>query len=284
MKRNILKVLLIASVILFAILVGTFGFLNDFNFDALVEPFILLSTMFLDYMGAFLTTFDFAGTNALLILGFTTFGILIGLIAMIRGFVVRRPLSGMIALIASTELFALVASFMIINPEFPKDVFFWVLVDGFSTDLIGSLFLTGAFVFISLALILTLMLGLTATRRVKLQTAPKIPLTPTVQPTLQPATVTPNAASSSDTLSELVKVVMQEEINLMRNTQQMYPNQGLNQPSQVNPYSSNIDVQMIHRIVAEELAKYQGQFISRPEVQTLITQEISMIKSQLKLK
>jgi hypothetical protein len=284
MKRNILKVLLIASVILFAILVGTYGFLNDFNFDALVEPFILVSTMFLDYMGAFLTTFDFAGTNALLILGFTTFGILIGLIAMIRGFVVRRPLLGLIALIASTELFALVASFMIINPEFPKDVFFWVLVDGFSTDLIGSLFLSGAFLLIFLSLILTLMLGLTATRRVKLQTAPKIPLTPTVQPTLQPATVTPNAASSSDTLSELVKVVMQEEINLMRNTQQMYPNQALNQPSQVNPYASNIDVQMIHRIVAEELAKYQGQFISRPEVQTLITQEISMIKSQLKLK
>jgi len=284
MKRNILKVLLIASVILFAILVGTYGFLNDFNFDALVEPFILVSTMFFDYMGAFLTTFDFAGTNALVILGLTAFGILIGLIAMIRGFVVRRPLSGMIALIASTELFALVASFMIINPEFPKDVFFWVLVDGFSTDLIGSLFLSGAFLLIFLSLILTLMLGLTATRRVKLQTAPKIPLTPTVQPTLQPATVTPNAASSSDTLSELVKVVMQEEINLMRNTQQMYPNQGLNQPSQVNPYSSNIDVQMIHRIVAEELAKYQGQFISRPEVQTLITQEISMIKSQLKLK
>jgi hypothetical protein len=214
----------------------------------------------------------------------TAFGILIGLIAMIRGFVVRRPLSGMIALIASTELFALVASFIIINPEFPKDVFFWVLVDGFSTDLIGSLFLSGAFLLIFLSLILMLMLGLTATRRVKLQTAPKIPLTPTVQPTLQPATVTPNAASSSDTLSELVKVVMQEEINLMRNTQQMYPNQALNQPSQVNPYASNIDVQMIHRIVAEELAKYQGQFISRPEVQTLITQEISMIKSQLKLK
>jgi hypothetical protein len=284
MKRNILKVLLIASVIVFAILVGTFGFLNDFNFDALVEPFILLSTMFLDYMGAFLTTFDFAGTNALLILGFTTFGILIGLIAMIRGFVVRRPLLGLIALIASTELFALVASFIIINPEFPKDVFFWVLVDGFSTDLIGSLFLSGAFLLIFLSLILTLMLGLTATRRVKLQTAPKIPLTPTVQPTLQPATVTPNAASSSDTLSELVKVVMQEEINLMRNTQQMYPNQALSQPSQVNPYASNIDVQMIHRIVAEELAKYQGQFISRPDVQTLITKEISMIKSQLKIK
>ncbi len=284
MKRNILKVLLVASVILFAILVGTFGFLNDFNFDALVEPFILLSTMFLDYMGAFITTFDFAGTNALLILGLTGFGILIGLIAMIRGFVVRRPLSGLIALIASTEFFALVASFMIVNPDFPKDVFFWVLVDGFSTDLIGSLFLSGAFLLVFLALIFTLMLGLTSTSRVKLQTAPKIPLTPTLQSTPQPAAISPNATSSGDTLSELVKVVMQEEINLMRNTQQIYPNPGLNQPNQVNPYASSIDVQMIHRIVAEELAKYQGQFISRPEVQTLITQEILMIKSQLKIK
>jgi hypothetical protein len=284
MKRNILKVFLIASILLFAILVGTFGFLNDFNFDALVEPLILLPTMFLDYARAFLTSFDFTGTTNLLILGGTAFGVFLGLIALIRGFIVRRPFSGIFALVASTGLFALGVSLIIINPDLPRERFIWVLVDGFSSDLIGTLFLGGALGLIYLVLFLTFLLGLTAKRRVKVQAAPKIALTPTVQPTLQPATVTPNAASSSDTLSELVKVVMQEELNLMRNTQQIYPNQGLNQPSQVNPYANNIDVQLVRRIVAEEVAKYQGQFVGRSEVQNLIAQEILMIKSQLKIK
>ena len=287
MKRNILKVFLIASILLFAILVGTFGFLNDFNFDALVEPLILLPTMFLDYARASLTSFDFTGTTNLLILGGTAFGVFLGLIALIRGFIVRRPFSGILALIASTDLFALGVSLIIVNPDLPRGRFIWVLVDGFSSDLIGTLFLGGALGLIYLVLFLTFLLGLTAKRRVKVQkvqATPKIALTPTVQPTLQPATVTPNAPSSSDTLSELVKVVMQEELNLMRNTQQIYPNQGLNQPSQVNPYANNIDVQLVRRIVAEEVAKNQGLFVSRSEVQNLIAQEILMIKSQLKIK
>jgi hypothetical protein len=222
-----------------------------------------------------------------LILGGTAFGVFLGLIALIRGFIVRRPFSGILALIASTDLFALGVSLIIVNPDLPRGRFIWVLVDGFSSDLIGTLFLGGALGLIYLVLFLTFLLGLTAKRRVKVQkvqATPKIALTPTVQPTLQPATVTPNAPSSSDTLSELVKVVMQEELNLMRNTQQIYPNQGLNQPTQVNPYANNIDVQLVRRIVAEEIAKNQGLFVSRSEVQNLIAQEILMIKSQLKIK
>lgn len=284
MKRNVLKALLIASILLLAILVATFGFLNDFNFDALTEPLILLPTMYLDFIREFLTSFDFGGTTNLLILGGTALGVLVGLIAMIRGFAVRRPLSGILALVAATDLAALGVSLVIVNPDFPRERFIWVLVDGFSSDLIETLFLAGALGLIFLALFLTFVLGFTAKKRVKVQVAPTIPLTPTIQPSLQPATVTPNAPSSSDTLSELVKVVMQEELNQMRNTQQIYPNQGFNQPNQPNPYATNVDVQLVRRIVAEEIAKYQGQFISRPEVQTLIAQEILMIKSQLKIK
>ena len=284
MKRNVLKALLIASILLLAILVATFGFLNDFNFDALTEPLILLPTMYLDFIREFLTSFDFGGTTNLLILGGTALGVLVGLIAMIRGFAVRRPLSGILALVAATDLAALGVSLIIVNPDFPRERFIWVLVDGFSSDLIETLFLAGALGLIFLALFLTFVLGFTAKKRVKVQVAPTIPLTPTIQPSLQPATVTPNAPSSSDTLSELVKVVMQEELNQMRNTQQIYPNQGFNQPNQPNPYATNVDVQLVRRIVAEEIAKYQGQFISRPEVQTLIAQEILMIKSQLKIK
>jgi hypothetical protein len=109
-----------------------------------------------------------------------------------------------------------------------------------------------------------------------------MPLSPTMQPSFQPATVTPNAnpTPSNDTLSELVKAMMQEELNLMRNTQQGNPNQ----PNQTNPYTNNIDVQMIRRLVTEEVAKFQSQFMSRAEAQSLINQEILNIKSQLKLK
>lgn len=284
MNRNILKVLLITTILLFAILVGTFGFLNEFVFDGLFEPLILLPTMYLDYARSFLTSFNASGTTNLIVLGGTAFGVFIGLIAMIRGFVVRRPLIGILALLASTDLFALGVSLIIVNPDLPRGRLIWVLVDGFSTDLIGTLFLGGALGLIYFALFLTYMLGLTAKRRLKIQTAPKIPLSPKVQSSLQPATVTANETSSSDSLSELVKVVMQEELNLMRNTQQIYPNQGLNQSNQANPYASNIDVQLVRRIVAEEVTKYQGQFMSRPEVQTLIAQEILTIKSKLKIK
>jgi len=71
----------------------------------------------------------------------------------------------------------------------------------------------------------------------------------------------------------------------MRNTQQVYPNnQGFNPTSTSNPYASNLDIQLVRRVVAEEFAKHQGQFVTRQDMQTLLAQEILMIKSQLKIK
>jgi hypothetical protein len=51
-----------------------------------------------------------------------------------------------------------------------------------------------------------------------------------------------------------------------------------------NPYASSIDLNLVRRIVIEELAKFQGQYISRAETQALIAQEIAMIKAQLRIK
>jgi hypothetical protein len=69
---------------------------------------------------------------------------------------------------------------------------------------------------------------------------------------------------------------------MMRNTQQIYPvpNMGV----AANPYASSIDLNLVRRIVIEELAKFQGQYISRAEAQALIAQEIAMIKAQLRIK
>jgi hypothetical protein len=162
------------------------------------------------------------------------------------------------------------------------------LIDGFSSDLVGTLFLAGTLLLLLDILFLIFILGFTAKKRIKVKKAKKIPLSPTLQPTLQPATITTSTAPttpSGDGLSELVKVVMQEELNMMRNTQQVYPNnQGFNSTSTSNPYASNLDIQLVRRVVAEEFAKLQGQFVTRQDMQTLIAQEILMIKSQLKIK
>jgi hypothetical protein len=280
MIRKILKVLLIGSIISLAILVGIFGINNNFNFEILTAPVMLLSNTFLDWVMAFSTSFDFTGTTNLVIIGGLAFGVVIGLLAMIRGFIVRQPFSGLLAFAAAIDLFAIGVSLIMINPTLPRGRYIWVLVDGIATDLINTLVIASALGLVILALFLIYVLGSSARRRVKIKIVTTMPLSPTMQPSFQPATVTPNDSLSNDTLSELVKAMMQEELNLMRNPQQMYPNQ----PNQTNPYTNNIDVQMVRRIVTEEVTKFQSQFMSRAEAQSLINQEILNIKSQLKLK
>lgn len=290
MKIFNLKVLLISSVTFILILGLVYAFLNEWNVSTLTYQFVLLSEMYIAYIVTFISAPSFEGTENLIILSGVAFGILIGLVAFIRGLIVRKPLSGLMAFLAINAYFAISVSLIIVNPDFSNGRFIYVLINGLSSNFIYYFFTTGILGLILLSLLMTFLLGITIKAKVAKKVS-TIKLTPTinqpipVQPTvLLPATVTPNAPSSSDTLSELVKVVMQEELNLMRNTQQIYPNQGSNQPSQVNPYASTIDVQLVRRIVAEEVAKYQGQFVSRPEVQNLIAQEILMIKSQLKIK
>jgi hypothetical protein len=291
MIRKFIKLSLIISTVLFVMLVLGYGLNHNRNFDyyALSQEVLVLLTMTIEYWTTFITTFDYSGTTNLIIVGGTAFGVFIGLIALIRSLIIRRPLSGFIAFLAAIDLFVLGVSLVIINPDFPRSRFIWVLVDGFNTDFNDTLLKGGILGFLFISLFLIFVLGLTVNRRVRIKviTTSKVEYsTPTFQPSLQPATVTPNpnASTSNDTLSDLVKAMMQEELNLMRNTQQIYPNQGLNQPNQSNPYANNIDVQMIRRIVGEEIAKSHGQFISRADVQALIAQEVSMIKSQLKLK
>jgi hypothetical protein len=282
MFRKFLKVALFLSIAVFAGLVLGYGLNHNRNFDyyALSQEVLVLLTMTIEYWTTFITTFDYSGTTNLIIVGGTAFGVFIGLIALIRSFVVRRPLSGFIAFLAAIDLFVLGVSLVIINPDFPRSRFIWVLVDGFNTDFNDTLLKGGILGFLFISLFLIFVLGLTVNRRVRIKviTTSKVEYsTPAFQPSIQPATVTPNASTSNDALSDLVKAMMQEELNLMRNTQQSNPNQ-------TNPYANNIDVQMIRRIVGEEIAKSHGQFISRADVQALIAQEVSMIKSQLKLK
>ena len=289
MKRLTLKVLLISSVTFIFILGLVYSFLNEWNVSTLTYQFVLLSEMYIAYMVTFISTLSFEGTTNLIILSGIALGILIGLVAFIRGLIVRRPLSGLMAFLAINAFFAIGVSLIIVNPDLPNGRFIYVLINGLSSNFIYTLFLGGMLGFILLSLLMIFLLGITTKAKVA-KKASTVKLTPTinqplpVQPTLQTAPVapTPNQPATGDNLSELVKVVMQEELNMMRNTQQIYPVPTMNVAP--NPYASSIDLNLVRRIVIEELAKFQGQYISRAETQALIAQEIAMIKSQLRIK
>jgi hypothetical protein len=299
MKRLTLKVLLLASLLFIAIMNGVYGFMNNFNYGDLTSILISLWDGFLAYVIEFATTLDFNlnGGNAIvdyIILGGLGLSLLLALIVLVRGFIVRRPLLGLIAAFSIIDFFSIGVSFGILNDAFVTsngNRFVLYLLDLFSTDQINTLFYAATFGFALLALLMIYLLGMTSKAKAKVaKKASTVKLTPTinqplpVQPTLQTAPVapTPNQPATGDNLSELVKVVMQEELNMMRNTQQIYPVPNMNVAP--NPYASSIDLNLVRRIVIEELAKFQGQYISRAEAQALIAQEIAMIKAQLRIK
>lgn len=296
MKRLIFKVLLLASILSIAIMNGIYGFMNNFNYSALTTIILSLWDGFLAYVLDFATTlsFNLNGGNAIvdyIILGSLGFSLVLALVVLIRGLIVRRPLFGFIAALSIVGFFSVGVSAIILNNDFTGGRFVFFLLDLFATDPINTLFFAATFAFTLLALLMVFLLGITAKAKVKASKKVKVaPLTPSqnptlpVQPTLQTTTSSPTVAqpNTSDNLSELVKVVMQEELNMMRNTQQIYPGPTMGVPA--NPYANSIDINVVRRIVIEELAKFQGQYISRAEAQTLIAQEIAMIKSQLRIK
>lgn len=287
MFRKFLKVLLVISIVLLAGFIAGYGLNHNRNFDyyALTQEIVLLFNMTLDFWRPLIQpvigSFDFSGimnlsgTVNLIIVGGTAFGVFIGLIALVRGFIVRRPLAGLIAMLASIDLFAFGLSLIIVNPSFPSG-FLYVLQDGFTTDFNDTLLKVGMLAFTFLSLLLIFELGSSARRRkvIIVTSTTQTLSSPITQPSFQPQSAP--ALPTNDALSDLVKAVMQEELNLMKSSQQ-------NSPNQTNPYTSGTDVQMIRQIVAEEIAKFQNQFMSRAEAQSLIAKEISLIKSQLKL-
>ncbi|MEY3610091.1 MAG: hypothetical protein RLZZ264_612 [Bacillota bacterium] len=296
MKRLIFKVLLLASILFITIMNVIYGFMNDFNYTALTTIIISLWDGFLAYVIEFATTLNFNlnGGSAVVdyvILGALGLSLVLALVVTIRGFIVRRPLLGVLAGLSIIDFFSIGVSSIILNNDFTGGRFVNYLIDLFESDSINTLFYAATFALTLLALLTIFLLGMTSKAKAKVaKKVVTLPISPSinqplpVQPTLQTTspTATVSQPTTGDNLSELVKVVMQEELNMMRNTQQIYPSP--NMGVAVNPYASSIDLNVVRRIVMEELAKFQGQYISRAEAQALIVQEIATIKAQLRIK
>jgi hypothetical protein len=80
-------------------------------------------------------------------------------------------------------------------------------------------------------------------------------------------------------LTELVKLVLAEEIQAMKDPS-ISPHYNQNS----NQYGYPFDPNLMRRIVSEELARSQNLYITRTEAQTLLAQEVSDLKAKLKIK
>jgi len=301
MKGLFLKTLLVISDVLFLGAIGFVYFANAgldlnalFSFYASVLALPVLYIDFIVNLFSTISTFDFMDVFNLAILGGSVLGFILGIIALIVGFEKSRPILALTAFVSVIAFSLFGVSLLIPNPEF-SDARFYELVLNNSTQeelsIVDLSLLVAPVAFGLLSLFVVFLMVIFAKKRGFSQ--PKIakvnsnkpakvadiPSTTSHLVTATPIVSAPAAAPvNEDNLSELVKMVMQEELNAMRSTQNSYANAGGNN----NAYNNPVDVNVIRRIVAEEVAKIQT--VSRSEVQSLIAQEITLLKSKLKIK
>lgn len=293
MKKNILPILLILN--LLALIGASVGYGVVFNFDytTVINSAMTLPVIYVDFVTAWIANISFAGTTILIVLAGTGLGALLALIVLIRGFVVRNPFLGLLSFLSVLVFFTMGVS-MVIPGAFETEGLRYInfLLNGLSSDLIGTLLLAATIGLTFTLLFLVFLLGFRAKPKQKvLEETITIP-PPAPQPsTLQPAGLSQPSTNPASTvppsqdqnLNDLIKMVMAEELTAMRTGYPPVVNPGFG----VNMMPGNaygMDLNLVRRVVVEELAKFQGHYISRPEVQTLIAQEIALIKAQLKIK
>jgi len=299
MKGLFLKILLVISDVLFLGAIGYVYFVNAgldlnalFSFYASVLALPGLYLGFVLNVISTISTFDFTALLNLAILGGSVLGFIFGFIALIVGFKKRRPILAITAFISVVALFLFGVSLAIPNPEFSNARFYELVLNN-STQLelsivdLALLVAPVAFGLLSLFVVFLMVIfakkrGLSQPKIAKVNSNKPAKVADVTSSTSHLVAATPivsapaAASGNEDNLSELVKMVMQEELNAMRSTQNSYAG-GNN-----NAYNNPVDVNVIRRIVTEEVAKIQT--VSRSEVQSLIAQEITLLKSKLKIK
>jgi hypothetical protein len=300
MKGLFLKILLVISDALFLGAIGYVYFVNaalDLNtLFSFYAPVLALPGLYLGFVLnviSTISTFNFTALLNLAILGGSVLGFIFGFIALIVGFKKRRPILGLTAFVSVVALFLFGVSLAIPNVENVNGVAFYRLVLNNSansnSELIDLILLVAPVGFGLLSLFIVFLMVIFAKKRGVSQ--PKIAKVNANKPAkvadvtsstshlvaATPIVTAPAVAPvNEDNLSELVKMVMQEELNAMRSTQNSYAG-GNN-----HAHNNAVDVNVIRRIVTEEVAKIQT--VSRSEVQSLIAQEITLLKSKLKIK
>jgi hypothetical protein len=294
--KKLYLTLLILSILAFLGLTGFAIVKLEFNFVSVLQPFLSLFNAPIQFTLGVIEAETFTELEVLVLGGFMATATVLGLISFIIKVSKRRLMAGLTSLIltvlsAYLIVAMIVPHFSVLNDGVGINRYAYYLGDIISTGTFDSaLFYTildnGSFIpLVALDILLLLTLHSVFSRGSKVKVVKKVKLTkvldtkkvvaaaPAAQPApVQPAVIPPVATATDATLTELVKLVMAEEVKALKG------------PGAYGSTSNQVDAALVRRIVAEELSRFQVHFISRAEVQTILAQEIALLKLSLNIK
>ena len=299
--KKLYLTLLVISLLAFVGLTGFALLKSEFEFVQVLQPFLSLFNAPIQFALPVIEARDFTDVEVLGLGGLIAIAFIGGLVSLILKISKRRLMAGLTSLVLTV-----LSAYLIVAMIVP---YFSVLNDGvgigryafyigdiissgsFDADLFYTILDNGSLVPL-LALDILLLLTLNAlfskgktskvVTKVKVKKVPdskKVVVAdvgnkvlPTQPAPVGPVTPAPSTLTTDTTLSELVRLVMAEEVQALKNS----PSYGST--------NTQVDAALIRRIVAEELSRFQVHFISRAEVQTILAQEIALLKLSLNIK
>ena len=290
---------IVMTIIISAVAILAYGIYSSFNFQAIIDPFIKLFLSFIKFVELFIATPDFTFPN-ILYLSAIVIALVLAIIFAISQLRRKDFLGFLLGLLSPIFfVYALVGLFI---PYYPNILssgdlsgarpYFEIFLEDINDNLVRAIifgFVFGLTILFTFIIIFTFLFGrkyykkatgstpkpikvsqpLSTTSTTPTQSLPTV--TPTIQTSQQPSAFVPPVLPAQDqSLSELIKLVLQEEVSRSR--------------SPFGPPTPQVDASYIHRIVREELAQFQMHFMSRAEAQLLVAQEIAALKAQLGIK
>jgi hypothetical protein len=299
--KKLYLTLLVISLLAFVGLTGFALLKSEFEFVKVLQPFLSLLNAPIQFALPVIDAGNFTDVEVLGLGGLIAIAFIGGLVSLIFKISKRRLMAGLTSLVLTV-----LSAYLIVAMIVP---YFSVLNDGvgigryafyigdiissgsFDADLFYTILDNGSLVPL-LALDILLLLTLNAlfskgktskvVTKVKVKKVPDSKkvvvadvgnkVSPTQPAPVGPVTPAPSTLTTDTTLSELVRLVMAEEVQALKNS----PTYGST--------NTQVDAALIRRIVAEELSRFQVHFISRAEVQTILAQEIALLKLSLNIK
>lgn len=288
--------LLILSFLAFLGLTGYALVQSQFNFLNIIQPFLSLFNAPIQFTLATVEANNFTNIEVLALVSLMAIALSSGLISFISKLSKRKLMAGLTSLVltllsAYLIVAMIVPHFSVLNDGVGIGRYAYYLGDiistgSFDSTLFNTILANGSLIpLLALDMLLLVALRSLLSKPSKIKVVAKVKtqkvvdtkkvvtMTPdTKVPPTQEALVTPMTTTPDATLSELVRLVMAEEVKALKG------------PAAYGSTSHQVDAALVRRIVAEELSRFQVHFISRAEVQTILAQEIALLKLSLNIK
>ena len=299
--KNLYLILLVISLIAFVGLTGYAVLRSEFNFILILQPFLSLFNAPIQFALTVIETNKFTDVEVLALGSFITIAFIGGLVSLIFKISKRRLMAGLTSLfltVLSAYLIVamIVPNFSVLNDGVGKGRYVYYLGDiisrgSFDGVLFNAILDNGSFVplvFLDILLLLTFNFLFSKGNTNKVVTKVKVKKVTNSKKAVVPGSgnkglATQTASVALDTqgsfslptdpeFTELVRLVMAEEVQSLKNSQ---GNGSTNTQG---------DIALVRRIVGEELSIFRAHFVSRAEVQSIVMQEIALLKLSLNIK